>query len=144
MGWNDLACWGDELPKEEKVADVKVLYSSLPIAVAARSKALVCGRSLAGTTGSIPARGTYVSCECCVLWRKSLCNGRSPVQRSPTECGVSEYDLEAATIRRAWTTRAIEPWSGGKPFISRQWGSIRKSSLLIRPRFEPNTDTNYC
>lgn len=45
------------------MADVKVLYSSLPIAVAARSKALVCSRSLAGTAGSIPTGGMYVSCE---------------------------------------------------------------------------------
>jgi hypothetical protein len=31
--------------------------------------------------------------------------GRSLVQRSPTECGVSECDLEISTMRRHWPTR---------------------------------------
>ena len=36
--------------------------------MAARSKALVCGRSLAGTVGSKHAGGNrFVSYECCVL-----------------------------------------------------------------------------
>ena len=34
----------------------------------------------------------------------------SLVQRSPTECGVSECDLETSTMRRPRLTRAIEPW----------------------------------
>jgi len=29
---------------------------------------------------------------------------RSLVQRSPTECGVSECDLEASLVRRLWLT----------------------------------------
>jgi hypothetical protein len=28
------------------------------------------------------------------------------VQRSPTECGVSEYDREASKMRRPWPTRS--------------------------------------
>jgi hypothetical protein len=28
----------------------------------------------------------------------------SLVQRSPTECGVSECDLEATTVRKLWPT----------------------------------------
>jgi hypothetical protein len=35
----------------------------------------------------------YVSCDCCVLSEVSA-SGRSLVQRIPTECGVSESDLE--------------------------------------------------
>jgi hypothetical protein len=31
--------------------------------------------------------------------------GRLPVQRSPSECGVSECDREASTISRPWPTR---------------------------------------
>jgi hypothetical protein len=31
--------------------------------------------------------------------------GGSLVQRSPTECGVSECDREASTMRRPWPTR---------------------------------------
>jgi hypothetical protein len=40
------------------------MYVELPIPVAARSKARVCGRSLAGIAGSIPAGGMDV----CLLW----------------------------------------------------------------------------
>jgi len=36
----------------------------MPIPVAARSKAWVCGRLLAGIVGSNPTRGMYV----CLLW----------------------------------------------------------------------------
>jgi len=32
-------------------------------------------------------------------------SGRSLIQWSPTECGVSEYDREALMMRRAWLTR---------------------------------------
>ena len=49
------------------------------------SKARICGRSLVETAGSNAAGGKYVSCVLCV----AFATGRSPVQRSPTECGVS-------------------------------------------------------
>ena len=46
-----------------------------PIPVAARSKAWVSGRSLAGIAGSNPAEGMDVYCECCVLSGRGLCEG---------------------------------------------------------------------
>jgi len=52
--------------------------------VTARAKTWVCGRSLAGITGSNPSGG--------MLSGRGLCDGRSLVQRSPTECGVSECE----------------------------------------------------
>ena len=45
-----------------------------------------------------------VSCECCVSSGRGLCYGLSPVQRSPTECGVSECDRESSIMRRPWPT----------------------------------------
>ena len=42
---------------------------------AARSRARVCGRSLAGTVGSNPAGGMDVCRECCVLSGRGLCVG---------------------------------------------------------------------
>jgi hypothetical protein len=42
--------------------------------VAARSKAWVCGRSLAGIVGSNHAGSRSVSCECCVLSGRGLCD----------------------------------------------------------------------
>ena len=35
--------------------------------------------------------------------------GRSLVQRSSTECGVSECDLETTTRSRPWPTRNVDP-----------------------------------
>jgi hypothetical protein len=65
--------------------------------VAARSNAWDFGRALAGIVGSNPAGGMDV----CLLW--VVCcqievpaTGRSLVQRSAIECGLSECDLEAS------------------------------------------------
>jgi hypothetical protein len=58
--------------------------------VAARSKAWVCGRALAGTAGSNVARGheglSLVRVVCCQA--EVSASGLSLVQRSPTDCGV--------------------------------------------------------
>ena len=43
----------------------------MPVPVAARSKALVCGHSPAKTVGS---NATVVYCECCVLSGRGLCD----------------------------------------------------------------------
>jgi hypothetical protein len=54
---------------------------ALLIPVAARSKAWICGRSLAGIAVLNPARGldVCVCCECCVLSGRGLCVG--PITR---------------------------------------------------------------
>ena len=56
----------------------------------------------AGIAGSIPAVGMDVclllSVVCCKV--EFSATGRSLVQRSPTECGVSECDLETSTMRK--------------------------------------------
>jgi hypothetical protein len=49
-----------------------------------------------------------VSCECFVCCQvKISATGRSLVQRSSTECGVSECVLETSTMRRPRLTRAV-------------------------------------
>jgi hypothetical protein len=86
-------------------------YSIYPIPVASQSKAWVCGRSLAGIAGSNPAEGHgYLSVAifvCCQV--QVSVTGWSLVQRSPTECGVSEYDLENSTRKRPRLTRVVDP-----------------------------------
>jgi len=69
-----------------------------------------------------PGAWMSFSCDCCVLLgREVSATGRSFVQRSPTECGVSEYDREASTMRRPWPMRAVK--------------SLKKSgSLMVRER----------
>jgi hypothetical protein len=60
-----------------------VIYT-MPIPVAAQSKAWVSGRSLAGIVGSNTAGSwMYVSCECCVLSSTDHCDG--PIQKSSIE-----------------------------------------------------------
>jgi hypothetical protein len=46
---------------------------------------------------------SLVSVVCCQV--EVSASGWSLVQRSPTECGVSECDREASTVRRPWSTR---------------------------------------
>ena len=54
-------------------------YPQPPIPVASRSRALACGRSLAGIEGSNPAGAwMFVCCECCVLSGKVNCDGPIP------------------------------------------------------------------
>ena len=47
----------------------------------------------------------FVCCECRVSsGREGSATGRSLVQRSPTDCGVSECYREASIMRRRWPT----------------------------------------
>jgi len=73
--------------------------------VVARSMACVSGRPIVGTAGSNPAGGMGV----CLVWLVSCqvevsSSDWSPVQRSPTECGVSECDRKSPIMRRPWPT----------------------------------------
>ena len=75
------------------------------------SKAWVYGRSLAGIAGSNLAGWhgclSFVRVVCCQVEVSS--SGLSLVQRSPTECGASEYDPEASILRRPGPTRGCCP-----------------------------------
>ena len=81
----------------------------MSIPVDARSKACVYGRSLAGIAGLNPAGAIDV----CLLWvlcvvrERSLASGFSLVQRSHTECGVSESG-RGTSQERPRSTRAVE------------------------------------
>ena len=75
--------------------------------MAARSKAWLCGRSVAGIARSNPARGhgylslvSVVSCQVGVS-----ASGSSCLQWSPTECGASGCDRAASIIRKPCPTR---------------------------------------
>ena len=75
-------------------------------AVAARSKALVCGRSFAGIADSNPVPGGMDVCSLwvlCVLQVEVTATGRSLVQRSPTEYCVSECERGTAQRRPRFT-----------------------------------------
>ena len=56
-----------------------------PIPVAARSKAWVCGRSLAGIAGSNPVGGmvVFVSCGCWLLLGRDICDVPIPRPEEP-------------------------------------------------------------
>jgi len=68
---------------------------------------------------------SVVCCECCLLW--VLCvvccqvevseSGWSLVQRSSTDCGVSEYDRETSIMRRPWSTGGLLRYGGGEIVI---------------------------
>jgi len=71
---------------------VNTLYSSLPC-VLKRGSAAAC--LLAGIVVLIPADSMDVFSV----------SDRSLVQRSPTECGVSECVRESSIMKRPWPTR---------------------------------------
>ena len=78
-----------------------------PIPVAARTKVWVRCCSLAGIEGSYPAGWhgclPIVSVECCHV--EVCASSWSLVQRSPTDCGVSECDRESPIMRKPWLLR---------------------------------------
>ena len=73
-----------------------------PIPVPVRSKAWVCGCSLAGIAGSNPAEGMDVCCECCVLSDRSLCDSADDSSRGvlPSIVCLTGFDVETSTVRR--------------------------------------------
>ena len=74
------------------------------------------GFSVIGIADSIPAgvMNIFLFWVLCVV-----SSGLSPVQRSPTECGVSGCDRETSVMRRPWPTRWLAHW----------WGEGRKAVL---------------
>ena len=83
----------------------------MPNPAAARSKAWVCSSSFAVTAVS----NFFWEVEClplvsvlCVFHVEVSETGRSLVQRSPAECGVSECDPETSIMRWPWPTRGCQ------------------------------------
>jgi hypothetical protein len=72
-----------------------------PIPVDARFKA----RLLRLRVRIPPVAWMSISCECCVLSNRGLCNG--PITR-PAECDVSDCDFGTSIMRRPRSTRAVE------------------------------------
>jgi len=74
---------------------------------------LSCGRRCGSAAAHLSkewvriAAGAWisVSCECCVLSGKVSASGWSVLQRSPTDCGVSECYREASIMRTPYSTR---------------------------------------
>jgi len=78
-------------------------WEGFPIAAPARSKAWVCGLYFfVGIMGSnsAEARGSLSPLSVVFCWVEVCASGRSLAQRSPADCGVSEYDREGWTQRR--------------------------------------------
>jgi hypothetical protein len=80
------------------VLAIKLFIALVPIPVAVRSKAWVCGRSLTRIMGSNPTGGMDVCLVSVVCYQVEVSvMSWSLVQRSPTECGVSKLcDCEAS------------------------------------------------
>ena len=69
-------------------------------------------RPLAGWDYGFESRREHVCLSvvivvCCQV--EVSATDRSPIQRSSTECDVTEYDLETSTMRKSRLTRAVEP-----------------------------------
>ena len=82
--WPAWTLWGDRSGVQDR-GRIVITWVFVSTTDPARSKAQVCGRSLAGIAGSIPTCGISVSYEFCVL-SEFYETGRSLVQACPTEC----------------------------------------------------------
>jgi len=91
----------------------------MPIPMATRAKACVCGRSLFGLAGSNPEEAhqplvSFVYCQVEVPH-----TGRSLVQRIPTECGTFMGNIDTSTRRsRPESSRAVESQKNAKVAIN--------------------------
>jgi len=74
----------------------------------------VCGRSMDGIAGSIPAVGLDICCECCVLSGRGLCVGLITRPEESYRFGVSECDREASIMARPWPTRSCCALAGSQ------------------------------
>ena len=71
---------------------------------------------------------SLVSVVCCQV--EVLASGWSLVQRSPTDCGVSEFDREASTMRSPWPTRVC-PSIKKMLFIKFDPSPLRKTNTFV-------------
>jgi len=110
-----------------------------PIPVTVRSKASVCCRSLVGTAGLSLAGGMYVSCECCMLSNRGLCDG---LIIRPEESYRMWCVLSVSVKPWQWgggldPLGAVEP-RGGKMYVSRPYvgnAICCHASVLYRWRY---------
>ena len=65
-----------------------------------------------------------------VVFCQITASGWSLVQRSPTECGVCECDLEASITRRLWLTCAVEG-GGGRSRGTMMWNLLWFACILF-------------
>ena len=87
-----------------------------PIPVATLSKVWVYCRSIAGIAGSNPS-GVWMSLVSVVYCQVEVsATGRSPVERSPTECGVSESH-RGTSYRGRRPTMAVQPRQEKKTLV---------------------------
>jgi hypothetical protein len=73
-----------------------------PVLAVARSKAWLCGRCLTEIAGSNPVGGLNVSCECCVLSGRDLCDGLTTHPGESYRVFVIQCDCGVWTKRRPW------------------------------------------
>jgi hypothetical protein len=113
----------------------------IPIPVAVRYKAWVCGRSLTGIAGSNPTGGhgclSVVSVVCCQV--EVSATGWSLVRRSPTECGVSQMCVivKPQKMRRPRPPRGCRAIGKKKIYMRYVW------SKLFYPSSSPTQNISY-
>ena len=84
--------------------NIETRYAPIPV-----PRCLRCGSAAARLLGLWvripPGAWMFVSCDCFVYCRVEVsASVWSLFQRSPTECGVSDYGQESSIMRRSWPT----------------------------------------
>jgi hypothetical protein len=133
------ACNGTALPftETEWMCFAATYYSDTKWQIVGPSGCAVLGvglQALACWECALESRRVHeylslVSVMCCHV--EISASGWSLVQRSPTECGVSECDREASIMRRPWPTRVVEPLQKRKWQISVVLCIIKLLPLIV-------------
>ena len=101
----------------------------MPVPVAARCKAWVCGRSPADIVGSNSTGAIYVCCKCCVLRGRGLCDELIPgLEKFYRLWCVVVCDLDTSSMRRPWPT-------GGGGAVATNEGKKERKDLIIKVTF---------
>jgi len=99
------------------IASMRVPTFVWPIPKVKLSKVWVYCRSISGIAGSNPS-GVWMSLVSVVHCQvEASVTGRSPVERSPTECGVSECQ-RGTSYRGRRPTMAVQPRQEKRPYYT--------------------------
>jgi hypothetical protein len=85
---------------------------------------------------------SLVSAVCCQV--EVFATGRSLVQRSPTDCGVSECEREASIMRRPWPAGGCWATGGGGEKWPKALLSVIKRTVPSAVVYGVGTEQQLC
>jgi hypothetical protein len=91
-----------------------------------------------------PGAWASVSCECCVLSGRGLCDGPISYPEASTECGVPECDRETSIMMRPWHTGVCGPMAGGGGEVFSLWIYSINRTKVTGPSYGQQQNSLQC